>query len=131
MLVEARVLGRSHAVVEPHEFAYEPRQPVTLRQLIADVVRGEVGSELDPERLRRFLRVLAAEHIDNQRETPVNGSRCGQIDVDEVVRAAIDGFEHGFYYVFIGDQQYENLDQPVPIEAGTRVRFVRLVPLED
>lgn len=127
MLVEARVLGRSRAVVEPHEFAYEPHQPVPLRQLIADVVRGEVGAAADPDRLRRFLRVLAADQIEQQPDD----SRGEGIDVDEVVRSALEGFDHGFYYVFVGDQQYENLEQPVRIEPTTRVRFVRLVPLAD
>ncbi len=129
MLVEARVLGRSRAVVEPHEFAYESREPVPLRQLIADVVRGEVGSALDRDRLRKFLRVLAANHTD-QSDTALGGVRGG-IDVDEVVRSALEGFDHGFYYVFIGEKQYEDLDQLVRIEETTRVRFVRLVPLAD
>ncbi len=127
MLVEARVLGRSRAVVEPHELTYEPHQPVPLRQLIADVVRGEVGLAVDPDRLRRFLRVLAADQIERQPD----GSHGRSIDVDEVVRSALEGFDHGFYYVFIGDQQYENLEQLVRIEPTTRVRFVRLVPLAD
>ncbi len=130
MLVEARVLGRSRAVVEPHEFAYEVREPVTLRQLIGDVVRGEVGSAIDKDRLQKFLRVLAADCID-QFEAALDGARDRGIDVDEVVHSAIDGFEHGFYYVFVGDQQYEDLDQLVRIEETTRVRFVRLVPLAE
>lgn len=129
MLVEARVLGRSRAVVEPHEFAYESPEPVPLRQLIADVVRGEVGSVLDRDRLRKFLRVLAANHAD-QSDAALDGVRGG-MDVDEVVRSALEGFAHGFYYVFIGEKQYEDLDQPVRIEETTRVRFVRLVPLAD
>lgn len=128
MLVEARVLGRSRAVVEPHEFAYESREPVPLRQLIADVVRGEVGSAVDRDRLRKFLRVLAANHADQS--GTVDGVRGG-IDVDEAVRSALEGFAHGFYYVFIGEKQYEDLDQLVRIEETTRVRFVRLVPLAD
>ncbi|MPY99649.1 MAG: hypothetical protein GEU97_16965 [Actinophytocola sp.] len=128
MLVEARVLGRSRAVVEPHEFAYEPRERVPLRQLIADVVRGEVGSALDKVRLRKFLRVLAADHAD---QSGSDLDAAGGVDVDEVVRCALEGFAHGFYYVFIGEKQYEDLDQSVRIEGTTRMRFVRLVPLAD
>ncbi|MPY79446.1 MAG: hypothetical protein GEV04_13350 [Actinophytocola sp.] len=92
-------------------------------------MRGDVGTVLDTERLRRYLRVLAANHVENQRKTALIGAHG--IDVDEVVRFALEGFNHGFYYVFIGDQQYEDLDQSVRIEATTRVRFVRLVPLAD
>lgn len=129
MLVEARVLGRPRAVVEPHEFAYEPSHPVPLRQLITDILRGEAGTGLDPDWSWRFLRVLAANQVESLRTANVAPS--GGVDVDAVVGAALEGFDHGYYYVFIGGDQVEDLDQLVRIEPTTRVRFVRLVPLAD
>jgi len=129
MLVEARVLGWPRAVVEPHEFAYEPSHPVPLRQLIADVLRGHAGQPLDPDWSWRFLQVLAANQVEPLRTA--NGAPGGGVDVDAVVSAALEGFDHGYYFVFVGGDQVEDLDQLVRIEPTTRVRFVRLVPLAD
>lgn len=129
MLVEARVLGWPRAVVEPHEFAYEPSHPVPLRQLIADVLRGHAGQALDPDWSWRFLQVLAANQVEPLRTA--NGAPGGGVDVDAVVSAALEGFDHGYYFVFVGGDQVEDLDQLVRIEPTTRVRFVRLVPLAD
>jgi hypothetical protein len=45
------------------------------------------------------------------------------------VRVALQAFEDQLYFVFIDGVQQQHLDQPVQVQSGSRVLFVRLVPL--
>jgi hypothetical protein len=42
---------------------------------------------------------------------------------------ALQAFEDQLYFVFIDGVQQQHLDQPVRVQSGSRVLFVRLVPL--
>jgi hypothetical protein len=45
------------------------------------------------------------------------------------VRQAIRAFEAGGYCVFVGDRQVESLEERVRFAPGTRVVFLRVMPL--
>jgi hypothetical protein len=133
MFVEAQVVGRPGAGVEPREIDYAPGARVPLRVLIAHVVRAEVNAFADRERERRFVRVLSREEIDR-------GARAGRVDPggrpagpsvdpDAAVRVAVEAFEDGLYFVFVDDRQVEELEELVEVGPTTRVRFVRLMAL--
>ena len=51
------------------------------------------------------------------------------MDVDEAIQAACSAFEDGFFYVFLGNTQLTNLEEPVELGETAEALFVRLVPL--
>ena len=59
------------------------------------------------------------------------GGREGtaEVDTQEAVRTAIQAFEDGLFYVFLGDTQYTELDAPIAVAPDSRVTFIRLVAL--
>ncbi len=106
---------------------------LTLRQFIERVVRDEVAAFLERQEKRRFEQVLSARQI-------AQGAASGKVDMggrelqqqvnaDEAVGNALTAFSDGLYLVLIDGQQQTDLDAPVPLRAGSRVTFVRLVAL--
>jgi hypothetical protein len=133
VLVEARVVGRPAAAVEPREIAYAPPAPVALRSLIAHVVREEVGAFADRDGQRRFVRVLSPDDIREGvtagKVDPGGRPAAALVDLEQAVRTALQAFEDGLYYVFVDDRQVEDLDAAVAVRSETRIRFLRLVAL--
>jgi hypothetical protein len=52
-----------------------------------------------------------------------------EVNVQDAIAQAMQGFRDGLYYVFIDDIQYENLDTPVALKPESQMLFLRLVPL--
>jgi hypothetical protein len=109
-------------------------EPLTLRDLITMIVLEEVEAFRQRQKERRLLRVLTereiAEGIERGKIDP-GGHEGQQQDVDphEAVRVALQAFEDQLYFVFIDGVQQHHLDQPVHVQSGSQVLFVRLVPL--
>lgn len=133
MFVEARVLGRSDAGIEPRQVDFAPSGAVPLRELIAHAVRHEVGAFTERERQRRFVRVLTARQIDDGvragKIDPDSHTPSEPVDADAAVATAVEAFGDGFYFVFVDGRQRDDLDELVEVTETTTVRFVRLVPL--
>ncbi len=109
-------------------------EPLTLRDLIAMIVLEEVEAFRRRQEERRLLRVLTERQIAEGAERgkiDPGGHEERQWDVDphEAVRVALQAFEDQLYFVFIDGVQQQHLDQPVRVQSGSRVLFVRLVPL--
>lgn len=133
MRVEATVVGRAGAAIEPRSMELDWAAPAPLRDLIADVVRDEVRDYNARERRQRLIRVLTPDEI-------ARGAAAGKIDsggrettgpaaAEEAVATALEAFADGLYFVFVDGVQVEHLDEPVTVAPDTRVRFVRLVAL--
>jgi hypothetical protein len=107
---------------------------LTLRDLIARIVRAEVAAFRDRQEERRLVRALTARQIEE-------GVAMGKVDmggreeppppVDEAaaVAAALQAFEDGLYLVVLDGQEQRRLDQEVFLQPDSAVTFVRLVML--
>ncbi len=135
--VEGKVLGRKRplftdwAVPLPPECRGEGG--LTLRQLIAQVVRQEVEAFRRRQQQRRLVRVLSPQQIEQgaqQGKIDSGGRQLHQkVDPEEAVATAWEAFQDGIYLVIIDGQQYQDLDQQVFLQPDSRVTFLRLVML--
>jgi hypothetical protein len=137
-IVSGRGLGRRKALFEdfsvplPPDLTGDDRDAgLTLRELIARIVRAEVeGFELRQEQ-RRLTRVMSAAQIDEGMERgkvdPGGRELKQRVDVEQAVGAAWQAFEDGLYLVVIDDVERRDLDAQVFVRPGSRVVFIRLV----
>ena len=135
MFVETKIIGKK---VRPLDGWSVPTPPsengdgggLTLRQLIARVVRGEVEAFEARQRANRLLRVLSEREI-------AAGAAAGKIDSggrpssapvneDAAIGAALQGFEDGLYLVILDGVEQKKLDQPVYVKPDSRMVFLRL-----
>jgi hypothetical protein len=138
LTIEARATGRRRPLV-PHwqlplfDDAFTGA-PLTLRELIARIVREEVVAFEERRRERALLRVLSEREleagVERGRVVPGDGGGVGQrVDAEAAVGTALQAFEDGVYFVFVDGRQHERLEEQVFLGADSTVTFVRLVPL--
>jgi hypothetical protein len=135
--VQGKVIGQSRpsfpdwAVPLPPEVSGSGS--VTLRDLITRIVLAEVGAFKAQQQERRLTRVLSREAIEQaalRGKVTMGGQDLEQaVDPQAAVATALLAFEDGLYFVFVDDVQGETLDQPVRVQPGSEVLFLRLVPL--
>lgn len=135
--VKGKVIGQHKpafpdwSVPLPPELSGSPN--LTLRDLITHVVLQEVGAFKTRQEARRLTRVLSRDEIaDSAARGKVNmgGQALDQtIEPDEAVSVALQAFEDGLYFVSIDGVQGKSLDQPVRVQPGSTITFVRLVLL--
>jgi hypothetical protein len=104
-----------------------PTERTTVRELIRSRVYQEVQdyNRSQPETFNGLVRPTDAEQA-------LNGYRLKkgrQIDWKEQYDKACDAFERNGFFILVDDRQAERLDEEIDIRHGTRVSFVRLVPL--
>ena len=136
MFIELRQVGRKSrpldgwAVPTPPGSDASDGGGITLRELIARVVRSEVASFRERANGRRFVRALTEAEI-------ANGGRRGRIDpggrksedtvdAEAAVGAALQGFEDGLYLVIVDGVEQCSLDSQVYLTADSRLVFLRL-----
>lgn len=104
---------------------------MTLRDLIAVVVRAEVEAYEKRREARRLDRVLSREQIERGvvegRVAPEGRETPPAPEVDEAVGAALLAFEDGLYLVAIDGREIKDLDAQVFVTPDSRVTFIRLV----
>ena len=136
MFIETRTLGRKArpldgwAIPDPPVDRDGDGDHLTLRELIARVVRSEVAAFDRRERARRFVRVLSDSEIDEGaargRVDPGGRPMTGPVDVEQAVGAALQGFEDGLYLVILDGAEQRELDREVFISPDSKLVFVRL-----
>lgn len=108
--------------------------PLTLRDLIAHVVRNEVVAFEKRQEARRLDRVLSPQRIEHDEKRgkfspegrdPRHQQRT-RVDAESAVGAALEAFVDGLYLVVIDDLEYRELDAIVRIEPDSRITFLRL-----
>jgi len=106
---------------------------LTVRGLLASVVRGQVSSFQDRQASRSLVQILTdrqiVEGLEGGRIVSGGQDLDQQVDVDEAIRAAHLAFEDGLFYLFLGDTQMTRLDESVELGESTEALFLRLVPL--
>jgi hypothetical protein len=136
MYVETRLLGKKRRPLDGWSVPIEPTSgdpgdgALTLRELIARVVRAEVAAFTQRERARRFVRVLSeaeiAEGAARGRIDPGGRPATGLVDAEQAVGAALQGFEDGLYLVVLDGREERDLDAQVYPTAESRLVFLRL-----
>lgn len=108
-------------------------QEITLRSLLTHIVHAEVEAFRSRQSQRRLLNILSPEQIQIglvQGKIESGGSELDQaVEVGEAVETALEAFTDGFYYVFLDEQQIEDLEAKVVLNQQSELLFLRLVPL--
>ncbi len=132
--VEAAVAGRRHAGAPEHELAVSlPAGATLLRELIEAIVRAEVSAFAARARDERLVRVLTDEALEEglAAGSVRSGGRevAADVDPDDAVRTAIEAQQDGLFQTIVDESPIDDLDDVVELRDGTRVMFLRLVPL--
>jgi hypothetical protein len=107
---------------------------VTLRQLIAGIVRTEIAAFRQRQEERQVFHALTARQIAAGAEKgkiEMGGRETEPQEVDEeaAVAAALQAFQDGLYLVVVDEQEQQELDQAIPVRPDSRVTFIRLTLL--
>jgi hypothetical protein len=135
LVIETRVLGRKRPLLDDWKVDLPPAPhdsdgELTLRALIARVVRAEVSAFRRRQKDRSFIRVLSEREISEGaalgRVDP--GGRPAEQEVEEeaAVGVALTGFEDGLYLVILDGREQNDLDAPVYPRPDSRLVFLRL-----
>jgi predicted polyphosphate/ATP-dependent NAD kinase len=134
--IEGKVAGRRRPLFDDWAVPLpeDAEQGLTLRDLIARVVRAEVAAFQERRERRRLVQALTREEVERgaaRGKVDTGGREEAEPDADPeaAVAAALQAFEDGLYYVFIDGEQVEALERPVAVRAESRVTFLRLVAL--
>jgi len=131
--VGAKALGHKRELFTPLRISI-PDRALSLQELLAEIVTQEVSAFSARQSQQQLRQVLTKEGMETgltqgkissgEREFP-----AVEVNVQDAIAQAIQGFRDGLYYVFIDDIQYEHLDSPVAIKPESEMLFLRLVPL--
>ncbi|MBB6023011.1 hypothetical protein HNR77_004110 [Paenibacillus sp. JGP012] len=110
-----------------------PETTCTLRLLIENMVEVQVQAFEERKNTSSMLAYLMPDEIGAQGAAgkvafgTVNGE--GIPDLAEAKEAAIMAYEDGLYKVFLNERELEALDEPLTIEDGADVAFIRFTML--
>jgi hypothetical protein len=116
-----------------HEVPLEfPSERISIRDLIRERVYQEV-QDFNRKQGERVFRGLVqptdAERILNERRIEYCLREHRQLEWKPQFEKAVDAFERNGFFILIDDKQAESLDQEFTLTRGTRVSFVKLIPL--
>lgn len=132
LTISGKVLGKSQNLFTTWQMDV-PASPLTLAQLLTQIVRSEVAAFQARQTERQLTKVLGLVEIEA-------GAAAGKVssggsEIDRVVDAAgavetaLQAFQDGFYLVFIDDEQQEDLQAVVTLKTTSELLFLRLTPL--
>ena len=135
LIIDARLLGQKKPLLAGWtlELPDGTSTTISLRALITHVVEAEVDAFQQRQTERRLARVLNPIQIEQ-------GLARGKVDLGErelnqlveapqAVTAALQAFEDGLYFVFVGGSQVTELEVELVLQPQTQVSFLRLVAL--
>lgn len=137
LTIKGKVIGKSKPAFPDWSVPLPPElggsRQLTLRDLITHVVLQEVDAFKTRQEARRLTQVLAPREIAKGAaagKVAMGGQVLDQaVDPQAAVHNALQAFEDGLYFVTIDGVQGKSLDQPVRVQPGSAVTFVRLVML--
>ena len=100
---------------------------VSVRELIRSRVYQEVQdyNRKQPETFRGLVQPSDAEQTLNGYKV----RKGREIDWHKQFDKACEAFERNGFFVLVDNRQPDSLDEEVTVTSGTRVSFVKLVPL--
>ena len=136
LTIESKIIGRRGPMLSP--ILLELDQPrLTVRDLLAAVVRQQVTAFAERQESRRLLQILTEGQMADG--LSVGRLRFGGAEADELSRpvdvaqatdAATSAFADEFFYLFLDGQQVMGLDSVIDLSRPkVQALFVRLVPL--
>lgn len=132
LTISGKVLGKSQNLFTSWQMSL-PGEPLTLAELLAQIVRSEIQAFRDRQADRRSTKVLGIIEIEAGvalGKVSSGGSDLEQVvDVEGAIENALQAFKDGFYLVFIDDKQQEDLAAIVDLKVNSELLFLRLTPL--
>ena len=104
---------------------------LTERLTVRDLIKARIYQEVQdynlkqPEYFRGLVEPTQAERVLNGYKLKVRR----KIDWQEQYQRALEAFDRNGFFVLVGNQQAESLDQEFEVKVETEVSFVKLVPL--
>jgi hypothetical protein len=138
LTISGKALGRKKPLFEDWSIPLPPDlergdSGLTLRDLIARIVRTEVEAFRQRQRDRLSLRVLSQRQIEEaaaKGKVDLGGRDLKQhVDAEEAVEVALQAFEDGLYLAILDGEEQRDLDREVFVKPDSRITFVRLVML--
>ena len=138
LVIEGQLFGRSRSLFPDLSLPVPPQwqndAPLTLRDLITEIVREQVKAFGERRADRRFLHALTSTQITDgvERGKIDMGGRTEDepdVDANAAVATALLAFEDGLYYVFVDNEHRTNLNDEITLRTESRVTFLRLVAL--
>jgi hypothetical protein len=136
MFIELRQVGRKSRPLDGWAVPNLPTLDdsggggITLRDLIARIVRSEVAAFQIRANGRRFVRALTeseiAEGAAQGKIDPGGRESTDTVEPEAAVSAALQGFEDGLYLVTVDGVEQRSLDSQVYLTADSRLVFLRL-----
>jgi hypothetical protein len=133
LTISGKVMGKTQPIFTNWQLLLNIENVVTLRDLLTQIVCSEVANFEERQRQHRLIQVLSPTQIDlgvEQGKVNLGGSDLEQdVDVNAAIATALQAFTDGLYFVFLDEQQQENLDDVVTLQPDSQLLFLRLVPL--
>lgn len=131
MIVETKIVGR-RTPFESRPIDL-PAGEHTLQSLLEHLVAHEVAAYHERQNAVGILRVLTEQELkDGAAQGKIQiapQERSGTVTVEEATHTALRGFKDGLYYVFVDDEQIEQLEQPVNLKPDSTLLLLRLTAL--
>jgi hypothetical protein len=136
LTISGKVIGKTQPLFTHWELLLPERTeqtPLTLRDLLTQIVLAEIAGFTERQTQRRLMQILTPAQIRlgvEQGKVESGGSDLEQeIDPEGAIATALQSFTDGLYFVFLDEQQQENLDDIVTLQPNSELLFLRLVPL--
>ena len=136
VIVETWTLSRKRQLLDRWSVPIEPGPAdgdgggLTLRDLIARIVRREVEAFEHRQKARQFVRVLSEREIAvrsaSGRVDPGGRPAGNSVTVEDAVAAVLTAFEDGLFLVLLDDVEQKDLDATVHVTDDSRLVFLRL-----
>lgn len=130
--VTVKQAGRRRAFVARERLVL-PRSPLTLRDLLQDIVRLRVDAYNGQPVNAILVKHLTPDEIEEQWKSGrvAFGRRrnAHQADPDTAAAVAVQAFADGLYRVFADDRELTELDGPLALNPGVTLVFVRFTML--
>ena len=136
LAIQGRTLSRKEPLFPEFTVQLPPEvergaSGITLRALLARIVRNQVEAFDKRQSERRFLRALTERQIQaavQKGKVDLGASEVPivAVDVDGAVGTACQAFEDGLFLVFLDEVEQKQLDAQVYPKPDSRLMFVRL-----
>ena len=105
----------------------------TLRALLAEIVAHEVEAFRARQTDRQTISLLTQQQIElgvMRGKVDAGGNAETQdVDTETAIVTAIQAFEDGLFYLFLGDEQLTELDEELTLTDTSKLTFIRLTAL--
>jgi hypothetical protein len=139
LTIQGKALGRKKPLFADWSVPFPPDLgdgdggTLTLRDLIARIVRAEVEAFKERQQQRQLIRALTARDIQEgalKGKVDMGGHDLRQpVNEEDAVGVALQAFEDGLYLVILDEEEQKSLDAQVFLQPDSRITFVRLTML--